>query len=233
MDQDHPHKALEARFKSFAMTQSLKADEADHQWDVLAKLYGEAHRAYHTLDHIGAMLSHFDSVRDQIMDADAFEAAIWYHDAIYNTHATTTRRDFDNEYESADLAERALRNSSLDLYKVRALILVTKDHQKSNNSDEDFMKDIDLSILGQRPEIYQIYQSAIRKEYHYVPTALYCEKRIEILNNFLRRTPIFSTQHFQNRFEEQAERNLGQEIGFLKRQKIRAEQGLKEPKAFL
>ena len=64
--------------------------------DELVRAYEAADRHYHDLRHIEALLA---LARDQpLLDSAAVEAAIWFHDAIYDT-----RRN-DNEERSAKLA---------------------------------------------------------------------------------------------------------------------------------
>jgi predicted metal-dependent HD superfamily phosphohydrolase len=63
----------------------------------LVSAYSASDRHYHDLRHIDAML---DLMREHVVllaDPGTVEAAIWFHDAIYDTH-----RD-DNEQRSAEL----------------------------------------------------------------------------------------------------------------------------------
>ena len=71
-------------------------------FDKLIGLYGSMHRHYHDWGHIYECLEVFHRVKTQSIDARAVEAAIWFHDAIYDTHRK------DNEEKSADLAEEWL-----------------------------------------------------------------------------------------------------------------------------
>ena len=64
----------------------------------LVRAYAAPDRHYHDLRHIEALLGLADAYADAIVDRDAVEAAIWFHDAIYDT-----RRN-DNEARSAELA---------------------------------------------------------------------------------------------------------------------------------
>ena len=68
----------------------------------LISLYGSGDRHYHGLAHIEALLALAAQYRALLADAGAVEAAIWFHDAIYDSRAK------DNEARSADLARESL-----------------------------------------------------------------------------------------------------------------------------
>jgi len=96
----------------------------------LAQRLTEPHRAYHTMHHILYCLDEMAPVRPLAVDPDAMEMALWYHDAVYETHAT------DNEEQSAALAARILRDASVPepfVQRVVRLIMATKDHTGRKN----------------------------------------------------------------------------------------------------
>ncbi|TGP29351.1 hypothetical protein EN871_34915, partial [bacterium M00.F.Ca.ET.228.01.1.1] len=68
----------------------------------LSVLYQAGDRHYHSLAHIQAMLALASEYRHLLDDPQAVEAAIWFHDAIYDSRAK------DNEAKSAELAEKKL-----------------------------------------------------------------------------------------------------------------------------
>ena len=74
--------------------------------------------------------------------------------------------------------------------------------------DEEWISDIDLSILGQTPPRFQEYECQIRQEYAMVDDTLYRTKRSEIMASFLNRPRLFKTEFFHHHFEEQARLNL-------------------------
>ncbi len=201
------------RFKRFANGFGLSSEVATYLWQEIEAHYTQSHRYYHTLDHIEAMLGHFDQVKDLLNDPDLVEAAIWYHDIIYKTQATHPNQSFDNERESAELACERLKSTSLDLEKLHNMIMATKHGaEKPKTQDDAFLVDIDLSILGQRADIYALYTRYVRKEYGFVPEALYKTGRSSILKAFLAQDKIYQTSYFFERFERQARLNIGQEI---------------------
>ncbi len=67
--------------------------------DELVRAYAAPERHYHNLAHIEAMLElHAQRTRTHCPIRQAVEAAIWFHDAVYDT------RRHDNEERSAQLA---------------------------------------------------------------------------------------------------------------------------------
>ena len=174
-------------------------------FDTLAARYSEPHRFYHTVRHIGECLQSFDSTRHLAVQPVAVELALWFHDAIYDTHAP------DNEEQSAQLAVQCLGEAGAgrDLQNaVSDLVLVTKTHEGSTHPDASLLVDIDLSILGASEARFLEYEDQIRSEYAWVPEEIFRSKRAEILERFLARSVIFHTPWFNEKHEEQARSNL-------------------------
>jgi predicted metal-dependent HD superfamily phosphohydrolase len=179
----------------------------------LVALYSEPHRHYHNLQHIADRLSEFDSARELARQPLAVESAIWFHDAICNTRAS------DNEEKSAELAKRRISetggcNELSDA--VAALVMATKSHDASLHPDAPLMMDVDLSILGQPEKRFWEYESQIRGEYDWVPESIFAAKRTEILERFLARERIYSTNHFFDLYEQQARAHLQASVQKLK-----------------
>jgi pantetheine-phosphate adenylyltransferase len=171
--------------------------------------YREAHRHYHTLEHIANCLTHFESVRDQFADPEAALLAIWFHDAIYDP----TRRD--NEEASAELAASELRARHLPdatIEKVRRLILATRHDQLAADADAALLADIDLSILGAAEADFDQYEQAIRLEYVHVSDEPFRAGRAAFLETLLERPTIYLTQTFASQWEKAARANLARSI---------------------
>jgi len=186
-----------------------------HDTDIysdLLKAHAQKHRAYHTLDHIAACLQHLDRVKDKVERPDEIEVALWFHDAIYQPFSAT------NEEDSADWAVSWLSEhvANLDLInRVRDHILATKTHDRPGQLDGRFMLDIDLSILGTPPNIYDQFEVNVRREYKRVPGFIFRKKRKVILSKFLARDHIYATEHFRQQFEDKARMNLERAISQL------------------
>lgn len=169
--------------------------------------YEERHRAYHDFQHVLQCLAWAASIRSQLRAPFEVELAVWYHDAIYQPRAS------DNEERSAQLAATALQ--SLPRATVASIVELIRatDHRASPvDRDAQFLVDIDLAILGSPIEAFDAYETAIRREYRWVPGPLYRCKRREVLQAFLDRPRIFHTQHFHALFEAAARANLERSI---------------------
>jgi predicted metal-dependent HD superfamily phosphohydrolase len=177
----------------------------DDSYERLIQYYTEPDRYYHDLDHIRHCLEELDALRTHCEQPDLVEAAIWFHDAIYDTRA------HDNEKRSADLARGQLTHLGLAhdaADTVAALILATTHQTPPETTDQTVLVDIDLSILGQPTEVFETYERGIRAEYDWVDDVSFAFGRCEILRAFLERDHVFGTPLFQERYERTARENI-------------------------
>lgn len=175
----------------------------------ITNAYAEPHRRYHTAAHIDACLSEFDSVRSLARSGSEVEAALWFHDVIYDTRASN------NELKSAEMASQFLASSGVSppiCARVYSHIMATAHKRKPIDDDACLVVDIDLSILGQDEQVYDVFERSVREEYKWVPWFLYRRKRIEILRSFLEREFIYGTERFRQRYEPAARSNLERAI---------------------
>lgn len=171
----------------------------------LVTAYSESHRYYHNLAHIQHCLKEFDEAVNLFESPDEAEFAIWLHDMVYDPHATN------NEEMSALIAAEFLSNSNCStksITNIHELILSTKHIQRPKIHDAQLLVDIDLSILGQAPAIFDLYEKNIRSEYSWVPEETYKKERSKILQGFMERTPIYSATSFERRYGKQARENI-------------------------
>jgi predicted metal-dependent HD superfamily phosphohydrolase len=188
-------------------------DDGLAAYQELVSHYSEPHRHYHNFGHIAECLDEFDSARHLANLSVAVELAIWFHDAIYDTHAP------DNEEKSAELAKRRISEAggSTELgASVFALVMATKTHDSLSHPDAPLLVDVDLSILGKPEERFWEYEAQIRREYGWVPEAMFATKRAEILERFLARQRIYSTKQFYDRYEREARANIQASVQKLK-----------------
>ena len=64
--------------------QGLGLEPPNGLYDELCLHYREAHRAYHTLQHLRECFGQFDGVRHLAVHPSEVELALWFHDAIYD-----------------------------------------------------------------------------------------------------------------------------------------------------
>jgi predicted metal-dependent HD superfamily phosphohydrolase len=178
--------------------------------DMLVAKYSEKRRAYHNLWHINTLLAGVDGWQSDLSDQETVRLAVWFHDAIYEPRKQTS------ETESAALAVESLLALNFPVAKIKRvekMILATQKHMaKGLDDDGRLFLDFDLSILSAAPAIYKKYAQAIRREYSFVPEALYREKRREILQRLLQREKIFFTNKVKKLTESAARANIANEI---------------------
>lgn len=183
----------------------------------LSALYRQPGRHYHGLAHVEGLLALVSHHRTVLADPEAVEAAVWFHDAIYDS------RRSDNEARSAALAEEKLgsRVEAVRLSRIVAMIEATATHALPDLGDEAakrdaaFFLDMDLSILGAPKAAFDSYEAAVRREYAWVDDKAWRSGRAAVLKKFLARPHIFQTEAFRHRFEAEARRNIQRSIAAL------------------
>ena len=189
------------RWSTACIDVGIAPSESDYRR--LRRAWGGMGRHYHTLSHLDACLRELDGARNLALRPAEVELALWFHDAVYRSW----RRD--NEARSAELAADILRGASIEtVERVRQLILATLHDDAGFSGDTALVIDIDLSILGAPPEIYSRFESAIRREYWWVPRARYVAGRSKILARFLGRNAIYTHDFFYERYESAARANI-------------------------
>jgi len=183
----------------------------------LIAIYSGGDRHYHDLRHIEALLALAEEHAREITDNEAVEAAIWFHDAVYDT------RKADNEAQSAELAAELLAGVTTDerLESISAMIQASANHraplsmQAPAAADCALFLDIDLAILGSPVEEFAAYERAVRREYDWVPEQKWLAGRSQVLRNFLARPFIYASPQFQRSHEEVARSNLKRSLALL------------------
>lgn len=183
----------------------------------LCALYRAPDRHYHGLSHIEALLALVGEHRAALADPEAVEAAIWFHDAIYDS----TRKD--NELKSAELAVAQLSGKVEPerLQRIAKMIEATATHRVPDFADEAARQDaalfldMDLSILGAPAAEFDAYEQAVRQEYGWVDEQRWRAGRAAVLKKFLTRPHIFHTEIFRGSHERQARENIARSIARL------------------
>jgi predicted metal-dependent HD superfamily phosphohydrolase len=174
-------------------------------FEQLLARYAEPHRAYHTIEHVRHCLDQLDAALRLSQRPAELEVAIWFHDAVYDTHRS------DNEELSAQWAHQHMLEQGLSdeaAARVRSLILATKHDALSADPETALLMDIDLASLGRSAAEFERQGLRVRHEYDWVPERDFCVGRARVLDKFLERDWIYQTEFFRERYERQARINL-------------------------
>jgi predicted metal-dependent HD superfamily phosphohydrolase len=203
---------LQEKFMKLCLHYTKDRNLIEDLWLEIEKKYSEKGRHYHNLFHLESMFLELESAERYIKDYHTVSFSVFYHDVIYDATSKS------NEEKSASCAVERLQKMELDpdmISKIEAQILATKSHYKSDDIDTNYLLDADLSILGKDFAIYSDYIRNIRKEYSIYPDILYKPGRKKVLKHFLELESIFKTEHFRDRYEQQARENLAAELKLL------------------
>jgi predicted metal-dependent HD superfamily phosphohydrolase len=203
--------ASEQSLRALGRQAGLEEVLIDELWVTLAGRYGEAHRAYHDLAHVGNMLDHLERCRE-IEGRDVLAWAIWFHDVVYDPQSSS------NEADSATLF-RELLGRAFDtafVTEVERLIMVT-DPGADRPADMagKLIADLDLLTLGADRADYEAYARAIRQEYAFVPAEDFARGRVAVMEGFLALDRIYNTPDFTH-LEAPARANIQAEVAQLR-----------------
>lgn len=188
---------------------SKDTELATNLWLEIFTKYSEPKRQYHTIGHLEEMIANLSEVKAKISDWNSTLFAVFYHDIIYKASSST------NEADSAKLAMLKLSEigyPSEKIAKCSNMILATKSHESSEDSDTNYLTDADLAILGSNQYDYQKYSEQIREEYTIYPDFMYNNGRKKALQHFLQMDAIYKTEYFFQKYENQARINIANEL---------------------
>lgn len=184
-------------------------DVAHPLWQEIEEAYSGKKRFYHTIAHLEMMLEQLETVKHTIVNWNCVLFSLFYHDFIYSATSHC------NEEDSAQVAvDRMIQlNVSKQMQEdCRMMILSTKKHLVSMDLDTNYFIDADLSILGQRPVLYDAYADNVRKEYSVYPDIIYKPGRKKVLKHFIAMERIYKTKEFYSNYEIAAKENLNREL---------------------
>jgi len=203
---------LGERFASLVRRLGGSGDAAAAAASLLAAWAGPDRR-YHGLTHLGDCLARLDEAPAAAAERDRVEAALWFHDVVYDPRAT------DNEERSAEQAGRELAALGIPravAEDIARLVRLTRHDAPAADPAGRLLCDIDLSILGSSPAEFDAYDRGIRDEYAWVPGDAYREARRQVLNRLLHRQPLYQTDHFRDHYEGPARANLARALAALR-----------------
>ncbi len=176
--------------------------------DLLAR-HREAHRRYHTTEHLTEALAAVDALADLAVDATPVRLAVWYHDAVYDPRSSTS------EAQSATLARErlpALGVPDETVTAVAGLVEGTAGHRPERGDRNGcVLTDADLWILGSDVVRYRRYADDVRAEYAHLDDERWRSGRRAVLEDFLGRARLYTTDRFHTELDSPARRNLAEE----------------------
>jgi len=184
----------------------------DRAWNEIDLAYRAPARAYHTLVHISVLLNQIEEHTSVIENKAMLLFTTFYHDVVYTPGSGT------NEKDSAAIAEKRMKELHVPeeiIRDTKTLILLTKSHAEVNPSvtnDMLLFLDMDLSIIGARPEVYGQYCEHVREEFKVFPDFIFRKGRRSFLKSQLKLPLIFHTESFRNKYEVQARLNIITEL---------------------
>lgn len=205
---------LEHKWKNLASNYCYDTALIHTYWIEIKSSHSGNKRHYHNLEHIYAMLHQAELYAEKIQDYDSLCFAIWFHDIVYNSVKSN------NEEKSAEIAFNRLKFFKLSddqLKKIERFIISTKAHEilLKENTDNAYLLDFDLSILGSSWEVYKEYTDKIRREYAIYPDFIYNKGRKKVLQHFLERENLYFTVIYRSINEAQARKNIRKELQLL------------------
>lgn len=213
---------------------ALKFFNSPLVWPSIKTHYTEEHRHYHTLEHLAAMFDKFDEVKDQIPHAWEVELAIWFHDYIYDTDEGYQNNEINSvrhmmhvlagmtttwpvEDRNGETIPATQASNYAKVILAAEFILSTKGHKVKAPSvmvdatkrlSNEYMLDIDLSILGASQTACDVFDDNIRKEFSQYPDDQFAKSRVQAMREFKDRQRIFYTDHFHEQYNSNARVNL-------------------------
>ncbi len=202
---------LEEKFKTLWRYSGCNGNYQNGFRELVAK-YNGPKRYYHTLDgHIKfCVYTFFEHIMYQVKDPISVLWQLILHDVVMDFYRS------DDDVKSAEYAKEFLHKYGVDakaVDKIARAIVYHNHKQNPCNEDIAFGLDADLFIFAQSQDVFDEYESNVRKEYDWVKESAFRKRRVEILSNFLNNRPsIFLTSYFKNRYEKQARKNLRNSI---------------------
>ena len=192
------------------------SDQSNSRYYKLAQLYNDPRRCYHTMAHLAYMLDLlevYEKREKTDFDRHHLILAVIAHDLV-------------NEGTADDVARSAQKVDEffgqLNRLKTVKKIVAATDHENAPNTpqstEEKLIRDLDLAILGDDSFLYWQYVANLRQEYISFPLEEIAVMRIAFLQKLLAREHIFALPLFRRLFEENARKNINDEIAFWQRQ---------------
>ena len=169
--------------------------------------YREPHRHYHGPQHIEHCLRQLDRAGDEVINRDAVELALWFHDVVFDVPRAPAEY---NESRSAEFFLDCLEGRGVAELRadVSRLIRVTSSSASPKAPDEHFMVDIDLSGFGQPWPEFLRDSRAVRAEQPRIPDDEFSQALHKLMQSLLARPNFYFTEFFRSHYEQTARDNI-------------------------
>lgn len=190
------------------------AEDVDAVYDDIAARHAEPARRYHTLAHVGEVLSWVDRVAgDTDGDMAAVRMAAWTHDVVYDPRSAA------NEAASAEWARTRLASLGVPaavVAEVARLVELTAAHDPDTGDRAgEVVSDADLAVLGAPSDLYLRYVHDVRAEYAWLSEPEWRSGRARVLAGFAARPWIYRTVTARTELEDRARENIAWELSTL------------------
>gem|GEM_PF-5373117 len=188
-------------------------DASANAFDIVLTAYRKPGRYYHTIEHGMEVAEAALRLSGQLDERDAFTVSVaaWAHDAHY------VRGESDNEEKSAAVAQQVARTLGGDreqVERVASLVLASSHKGHARGTLEQIMCDADLSVFGKPWSGYTADVLNIRTELDIVDPDEWRSTRLNMIDYFDSRRPLYylspsvelwETAAIANRARERAE----------------------------
>lgn len=188
------------------LAQVRGSDPGGELWEALAERHGQPDRHFHTLEELAFRL---DLLAATGPDTAPLRLALYYHHAVHDPCGEN------NELQSARFAREELARAGVreqDSAIVYDLIRLTDPLPSPAMEHDDLFLDLHRAWLGTPPEQYEAFARHLREDVAWLPDGKYLRQRMNEVMPLLDRQPIYRTETFRERFEDQARANLTAEI---------------------
>lgn len=191
-----------------------------HTVQSIFNAYSEPHRHYHNVDHLMDCLNKLKLVKHLCVFPEKCALALAYHDYIYTILPLKSNNSVQM---SANIAKIQLNSMGICSKYIEDIIINTDHFSRElfmelslrNKQENDpiikdirVVVDIDMSILGSSQDTFNRYERDIRKEYNFLSDSSYYPVRIDFIDRMIKKSQIFYTDHFREKYEEKARINL-------------------------
>ena len=185
--------------------------------------WSDEHRHFHNLRHLAAVLHRVDELAEETHEPDLVRLAAWYHGAVFSSEKKVAEASQGGEQSTASaiLAHDELIGLGVPARaadRVAALVNAIVRHAPDPaDFDAAVLNDADLAMLAAEPQRYKEYKSAVRAEYAHIPTDVYLQARIRVIERLLARKSLFLSP-MGAAWEAPARQNLDMELHRLRKE---------------